>query len=186
MSDAKNVSAAKPKVGGAIHRAPLGTKLPTDAKMQLDTAFQSLGYCSEDGVSNNNSPESDNTKAWGGDTVLNQQTSKEDSYKFKLLEVLNVNVLKAVYGDENVTGDLKAGITIKANNKEMEACAWVIDMILKGALMRIVIPSASVTEVAEIKYAAEAIGYETTIKATPDVTGQTHYTYIIESEGGKE
>ena len=63
MSDAKNVSAAKPKVGGAIHRAPLGTKLPTDAKMQLDTAFQSLGYCSEDGVSNNNSPESDNTKA---------------------------------------------------------------------------------------------------------------------------
>ena len=186
MSDVKNVSAAQPKVGGAIFRAPVGTELPTDATTELNAAFKALGYCSEDGVTNSNSPETDNTKAWGGDVVLNLQTSKEDSYKFKLLEVLNVNVLKAVYGDENVTGDLKAGITIKANNKEMEACAWVIDMILKGALMRIVIPSASVTEVAEIKYAAEAIGYETTIKATPDATGQTHYTYIIESEGGKE
>ena len=29
--DAKNVTAAKPKVGGAVWRAPLGTALPTDA-----------------------------------------------------------------------------------------------------------------------------------------------------------
>lgn len=186
MSDAKNVSGAKPKIGGAIFRAPKGTELPKDAKTPLNPAFKSLGYCSEDGVSNNNSPESDNTKAWGGDTVLNQQTSKEDSYKFKLIEILNVDVLKTVYGDENVTGDLETGIAIKANSKEMEECAWVIDMILKGALMRLVIPSAAVTEVGEIKYSADAVGYETTIKATPDTEGQTHYGYIIKSDGGKE
>ena len=56
MSDAKNVSAAQPKVGGAIFRAPLGTKLPKDAKTDLDAAFKALGYCSEDGVTNSNSP----------------------------------------------------------------------------------------------------------------------------------
>ena len=46
--DAKNVSAAKPKVGGAVWRAPLGTPLPTDAKSALNEAFESLGYISSE------------------------------------------------------------------------------------------------------------------------------------------
>ena len=52
MADAKNVTAAKPKVGGAVWRAPLGTTLPTDAKTALDKAFKSLGYISSDGLTN--------------------------------------------------------------------------------------------------------------------------------------
>lgn len=178
--DVKNVSAGKPKIGGAIFRAPLGTELPTDAKTALDAAFKELGYCSDDGITNSNSPETDNVKAWGGDTVLDLQTSKEDSFQYKLIEITNVEVLKAVYGDDNVTGTLDSGITVKANSNEAESCAWVFDMILKNAIKRIVVPSASVTEVADIVYKdSEAIGYETTIKATPDLSGNTHYEYIV-------
>ena len=35
MANAEHVSAAKPKTGGAIYRAPLGTALPTDATTEL-------------------------------------------------------------------------------------------------------------------------------------------------------
>ena len=91
--DVKNVSAGKPKIGGAIFRAPLGTELPTDAKLALDPAFKELGYCSDDGITNSNSPETDNVKAWGGDTVLDLQTSKEDSFQYKLIEITNVEAL---------------------------------------------------------------------------------------------
>lgn len=186
MSNAQNVSTAKPKVGGAVWSAPLGTTLPTDAITKLDTEFKSLGYISEDGLTNANTPESENIKAWGGDTVASVQTGKDDTFTYTLIEATNINVLREVYGQDNVTGDLETGITIKANNKELEEHCLVIDMILKGGVLkRIVIPSGKVSEVGEISYAdADAIGYETTIEAIADEDGNSHYEYIQKPTNG--
>ena len=117
MSTATNVSTGKPKVGGAIYRAPLGTALPTDAKTALTEAYKNLGYASDAGVVNSNSPQSGNIKAWGGDNVLTYQNEKTDTFAFTLIEALNSDVLKAVYLDENVTGDLEKGLTVKAKRQ---------------------------------------------------------------------
>jgi hypothetical protein len=175
-----NVSAGKPATAGAIFAAPLNTPLPTDTDTALDAAFKDLGYVSEDGVVNSNSPENDDIKAWGGATVLSVQPSKDDTFKFTLIETLNVDTLEFVYGSGNVTGTLATGITITANADEAEYHSLVIDMILKGGVkQRVVIPSGKVTEIGDITYAdGSAIGYETTVSCVPDSAGNTHYTYI--------
>lgn len=182
MNTAANVSAGKPKVTGAIWTAPLGTNLPEDTSEALD-GFACLGYCSDDGLTNSTNLESETIKAWGGDTVLTVQTSKEDAYGFKLIEVLNVDVLKFVYGDDNVSGSLSSGIVLKANNKELPERVIVIDMIMRdNTAKRIVIPSCKITEIGDIVYSdSEAVGYEVTVACTPDSDGNTHYEYIRKS-----
>lgn len=177
---AANVTAAKPKVGGAVYVGATSLTLPTSADGTLATGFTSLGYLGEDGLTNSNKPNTDQVKAWGGDTVLTLYNSKDDTFKFVLIEALNPAVPKVVYGDANVSGALSTGITIQANNNEMDTKAYVIDMIMRnGALKRIVIPAAQVSDVGDVVYRdSEAVAYEVTLSAQADANGNTHYEYI--------
>ena len=106
---ASNVSAGKPNIAGAIYVAPKGTALPTTTTEALNEAFKCLGYVSEDGVTNATEIDTEDVKAWGGDTVLNLSTGFADKFTFTLLETISTEVKKARFGDENVTGTLADG-----------------------------------------------------------------------------
>lgn len=180
MPNVAQVTAGKPKVGGHIYRAPIGTTLPTDATTALDNAFIDMGYASEDGLINANSPESSIIKAWGGTPVLTIQESKEDTFQLTFISAENVEVQKMVYGDDNVTGtSFTTGVTVTANAKELDDYIYVIEMIARGDIAhRVVIPCAKPSEIGEIVYSdTEAVGYDVTLSCTADANGNTHYEY---------
>jgi hypothetical protein len=185
MGTASNVTTGKPsKVSGWVHVAPKGVALPTSTTESLDSSFFDLGYISDSGVVNSNSPSYDTVNAWGGDPVLRMLTEKDDTFQFALLEALNVNVLKTVYGEENVTISEGGAISIKANSEEMDPMTYVFDMLLRGNVKkRIVLPSAVLTELGDITYAdSDAVAYEVTLGCEPDESGNTHYEYIGEDK----
>lgn len=184
-NNSQNVTAGKPLINGAVFRAPLGTPLPTSATEALNAAFQNVGYISDAGVVNSNSPSSNNIKAWGGDVVMTTLEEKPDTFQFTMIEAKNIEVLKAVYGDANVSGDLATGLHVAANSTQQPNCSWVIDERLSnGTYKRIVLPDAGISAVGDITYADNsAVGYQTTLACLPDGNGNTHHEYFVDPAG---
>lgn len=178
----KNVTPGKPRVTGAIFRASAGTPVPTDATSQLDPAFKELGYVNDQGVRNANTAEKTKVYAWGGNAVMDSTTQKPDDWIFTLIEALNPEVLKTVYGDANViVSDDGKTISVMATAEDLAEFILVIDMALtNNALKRIVIPKGVLSNVAEIAYVDnQPIGYNITVSAYYDASGKSHYEYIL-------
>lgn len=178
------VTAAKPQKGGAFFAAPLNTPIPADATTALNTAFVKLGYLSEDGFENPIEIESSDLKAFGGDVVLTQQTGYKETFKTKLLQSLDPDVLREVYGQENVTqsGGADKAITVRHNSKILPRRVLVFEVLLTGGLVkRIVIPEGQLTERGSTVYKdGEAVGYEVTFAAYPSskIDGDCAREYI--------
>lgn len=179
-NDVTNVSVGKPNVGGAVFVAPATAELPTNASAELAAAFENVGYCSEDGLTNSVVTESSSIKAWGGDEVLNIQTSRSETFAFSMIET-NEAALRQVYGDENLTVSGSA-LNIKHNSKLKTNHIWVFEILLNNdRVKRIVVPCGKITTVADIVYKdGEPIKYGVTLSALPDTNGNTAYEYIAD------
>ena len=181
-NNAANVTFGKPATTGGIWRAPLGTTLPTDATTALDAAFISLGYIADTGVTNNNSPETEVIRAWGGDVVAAPQTEKTDTFAFGFLETLKKEVLQTVKGETNVSGDLDTGMTVRSNTKDLEEWVYVIEQVKRGGVLsRIVIPDGKITEIGEVAYVDNDVAqYPVTITAMASsaLDGDTNREYL--------
>lgn len=177
---ATNVSTGKPQIAGAVFVAPKGTTAPTDATSALSGSFVCLGYVSEDGLTNNNDMDVSAIKAWGGAIVYRSLTELDDNFALTLIESENVDVLKAVYGDSNVTTDAGGTTKVEVKAEDPQERVWVFDLALRGSrAKRIVIPDGAITSRGAITYNdSDAIGYEITVSAYPDSTGKTHTEYL--------
>jgi hypothetical protein len=125
------------------------------------------------------SMENTEIKDWGGTTVLNVQTGKSDTFKFKLLEVLNIDVLKFVFGADNVTGSsLSTGVSVTHSDAPRDNYSIVIDTVLTGTYARFVIPNGSINTIGDIVLKkSEAMGYDLTLDAVRNESGVGYIDY---------
>ena len=179
-NNAMYVSTGKPNVAGAVFTAPIGTVLPTDATTPLGDAYIGLGYVSEDGLSNSNDMSISTIKEWGGLIVYNSLDEFTAQFSLTLIESENVDVLKTVYGDDNVTVAVDGTIHVKVTSADPQERVFVFDLALRNGLAkRIVIADGAITAREEINYtASDVIGYGITISAYPDANGKTHDEYM--------
>lgn len=184
-NNSANVLNGKPLASGGVLVAPLGSTAPTDASTALNAAFKALGYVGEDGLTEAAERSTDRVKAWGGDVVKVLQTDYAVTYTFSLIETLNSDVLKTVYGADNVTttpatstkGTLQA---VKLNSDTLPRQSFAFELKDGDARIRIYVPQGQITEVGEITYSDEdLISYEVTIEAFRDATlGANALKYI--------
>lgn len=178
--NASLVSAAKPlSASGAVFVAPTGTPLPTSVDEELNEAFETLGYISEDGITNSLETDSEQKVAFGGDTVLTIMSSKTETFTFKPIEI-NKAVLAAQWGTKNVEGDDESGLTVKHTTDDAEECVYVFAMALNAGRKQLhVCPKAKLTELGENAYVTSDVqGHEMTVTALPDSEGVSVYQYI--------
>lgn len=179
-NNALNVTTGKPNISGAVWVAPIaGTEIPTDATTDLDDAFVCLGYVSEDGLKNNNEQDFSETKVWGGNIVYRSLTGMTDEFSFALAETKNVDVKKAVYGDDHVNIADDGTIEVSVVGENPVEKVWVFELALRGGIHhRIVIPDGAITSRDEIVYNdSDPVVYGITVSAYPDSSNSTHKEY---------
>lgn len=182
-NSAAKVVAGVPLATGGVLLGALTATAPTTAVSTL-TGFSAAGYIGEDGVTETNERSTDRIRAWGGDTVKVVQTEHNVTYQFTFLETLNADVLKAVYGEDNVTTTAATVSTgtlheVAINSSTLPHQSYVFEVKDGDAKIRIYVPDGQITEVGDITYSdSEVIGYQVTVEAFADELGNKAYKFL--------
>jgi hypothetical protein len=178
-SNVTNIYTGQPLASGVVFVAPLGTTAPTSATSTLGVAWVDLGYAGRDGFVEKNDRKIDYKRSFGGKVVKVLQTEYNSMIEFTLLESVNANVLKAVFGAGNVTvtpATTQHGTQIQVNKNAIKLPhqSWVIDSYdsESGAKYRNYIADGKIITVADIKLAStDTIEYKIMVEAFETVRG---------------
>lgn len=183
VADVNEIVAPSPKVTGGVRVAPLGTALPTNAVSALPAAYISLGRVADDGIDKTEDRPKSDKFDWGGSLIASLQDHFMLTLKFRLLQLVNADVQRAVHGKDNVTvapATASAGTQInsKINAKLLDQGIYVIDAYFMKMSGRLVLPIARPVTVGPLKWVHKDLAtYELTVQAFPDNNNNMAYEY---------
>lgn len=170
-------------VTGGVLAGPLGSPVPTTAIAAINAAIKPLGYVSEDGLEAQGERTVSAIKDWNADIIAQLQTEHSVRFALTLYGAWDEDVLTEVFGAENLTvtpATVSSGklITVKETGSQLPNRVWVFDMKTGTRKLRIVLPNAKVSQVAERSFVAgELAGFQVTVEAFKDDTGVKAYRY---------
>ncbi|MGX4737109.1 phage tail tube protein [Kitasatospora griseola] len=172
-----NSNSVRVAITGAAYTAPRGTTAPTDATTSWPVAAIDIGWISDDGITESNSADVTEIKAWqGGATVRKVISGSEMTFKLTAIET-SKTTLELYHKGSKVTGSNgKAVLAIKAPGPDRRMFGF--DVLDGDSHIRIVVPDGEVTETGDLVYKGdEALAYELTITAYPAADGTVAIKY---------
>lgn len=144
-----------PRLRGVVFRALLGTALPTDAATPLPPVYHDLGGIAETGIVNAQARDVKKVKDFAGDIIATPQSDYSETLEVEFVEATNLDALKAVFGDVNVTftpATATAGALIQVdhNSTVLPKCVIVTDTVQGAGMRRQIAPLAQPIKVADV------------------------------------
>lgn len=188
-SQVSNIYAAAPLVVGSLRVAPLGTAKPADAVVEAAADYIDLGYIGDQGFTKRLDRRTTQKRAFGGKVVKVLQTEFTATIQMRLLESLNAECLKAVYGSANVSvtpanSEHGAQVEVLVNSIKLPHLTWLVDTQDEelSAKYRIYVPDGQLTTVGDIKVVhTDTIEYDITLTAYDDLSG--NQMYVMTDDG---
>lgn len=164
---------------------------PTDALTQYKDALslKPAGYIGEDGISKTVDKSTEKIKEWGGDTVMTTQSDHSVMLKLTFMEAANADVLKMLYGDDNVEIDATTkAITVRETSDESPHRSIAFDINGGGgSRIRVFAPDVQVTSISDVTYSRkDVIKYEAELECFPDADGAKILQFLATAEAVKK
>lgn len=183
--DAKQIFIGLPdqSTTGAILTAAVGTTLPTSAVDTLNVAFKDSGYVTEDGVNVSPTWNTNKLHDWSGANVRTMLDSFEGQVSFSLMELLDEQSAKQVFGASNVTKTAANSVhgeqlAITMGSTLPEELSWVFKMKDGNAKALIVIPRGQVSAVDTLAFNRNnSANLPVTLDCLADSSGKSIYIY---------
>lgn len=167
---------------GAIATAPLDSTLPTDASSELDLGFETVGLIAPEGFEIEPVRTTVEIDVWGGDIEREITTQFKEVVRTTFMESAKAEVLKLVFGEDNVTVGAEGDISVKKNASQPAPRAWSFTMKDGDGRRRVVVGKGQLRLNGAVTYVhSDAIKYPVEITCMPDANGDTSNEYLADT-----